>query len=158
MMRIDRASLKDANTLARLNQQVHRLHVERAPHFFRQSTLAEVRNAFSDLLNQTNVRAFIAYSDDAAVGYVLAMVHERPGSAFIPARRCVYVEQISVEREWQRRGVGRRLMRAVRDYAREAGIEELETDIWTFNDQAQVFLTKFGFQPKVERWWMRLED
>jgi GNAT superfamily N-acetyltransferase len=58
-----------------------------------------------------NVRAFIAYADDAPAGYVLAIVNEQPANEFCPARRYVLVAQISVEPEWERQGVGHQSIR-----------------------------------------------
>ena len=99
MTRIEQASPVDAATLAKLSLHVHRLHVEHAPHFFLEPTDVERQAAFTELLSKPNVRAFIAYADDRAVGYVLGLIHERVTSTFNPARRSLYVDQISVEPE-----------------------------------------------------------
>ena len=110
MIQILPASLADAGAIANLNRHVHQLHLDRAPHFFRQPGDAERLQAFREFLTQANARAFIAYADDVAVGYVLASIHERPAGVFSPRRRWVYVDQISVEPRWKKQGVGRQLM------------------------------------------------
>jgi GNAT superfamily N-acetyltransferase len=158
MIRIEQASPADAPTLAKLNLRVHRLHVDHAPHFFVEPTEVERQAVFAELLSRPNARAFIAYTEDHAIGYVLALIQERAASTFNPARRWLYLDQISVEVEWEGRGVGRQLMTALIDYAHSAGIYEMETDAWAFNHTAQAFFKGFGFQPKSERYWMHLDE
>lgn len=158
MIQILPASPADAETLAKLNQVVHQLHLDRAARFFRQPSDAETLEAFKELLTQANTRAFIAYAGDAAIGYVLATIHERPASVFNPARRWLYIDQISVEPGWKNQGIGRQLMQAVLDAARAASITELEADTLAFNDAAQAFFRECGFQPKVLRYWLEVKD
>jgi GNAT superfamily N-acetyltransferase len=158
MTRIEQASQADVEALATLNLRVHQLHVRHAPRFFIQPTEAQVREGFRELLVQENVRAFIAYAEGIPVGYVLVLIHERPADAIGPARRWLYIDQISVEPQWERQGIGRQLMQSVMDLGRAAGIDELETDIWAFNENAQAFFESFGFLPKIQRFWMQLES
>ena len=157
MLRIAPAFAADAATIAHLSRHVHQLHLDNLPHFFRQSTDAEVEAALGRMLAQANVRAFIAYMDDAPAGYVLAMVNERPANEFCHARRYVLVDQISVEPEWARQGIGQQLVQAVVDYARSIGVHELEAHVWAFNDRSQAFFQAFGFAPKTRQFWMMLE-
>lgn len=157
IVRIETASPADTDTLARLNQHVHKLHIEAVPHFFKRPNQQEVATFFKELLGKDNWRAFIAYVDDTAVGYVLVTTGERPVNTFSLARRWLYIDQISVEPNWQGQGVGRELMKAALQYAREAGLDNIEVDTWAFNSAAQSFFQSVGFQPKTKRFWMRLE-
>lgn len=158
MTRIQQASPADAAVLANLNLHVHRLHLEHASRFFVQPTDIERQAAFAELLSQSNVRAFIAYVDKRAVGYVLAHIDERAAGVFTPARRWLYVDQISVEPEWEGRGIGRQLVTSVVEYARSSKVDELEADVWAFNQAAQEFFEAVGFRPKIERFWMHLDE
>jgi predicted N-acetyltransferase YhbS len=156
MIQILPASPAHAEAIARLNQSVHQLHLDRAPHFFRQPGDAERLEAFRELLTQANTRAFIAYADDEAIGYVLATIREQADNVYSPARRWLYVDQISVEPRWKRQGLGRQLMQVLLNEARAAGITELETDTWAFNNAAQAFFQACGFQPKILRHWLEV--
>ncbi len=157
-VRMETASPADVDTLARLNQHVHRLHVEAVPHFFKLPNQQEAVIFFSELLGKDNCRAFIAYIEGTAVGYILITTGERPVNAFSFARRWLYIDQISVEPNWQGQGVGRELMNAALQYAREAGIDDIEVDTWAFNTPAQSFFQSMGFQPKTKRFWLSLEE
>ncbi len=157
MIQIMPASPAHAAELARLNQSVHQIHLDRVPRFFQQPGDTERTEAFGELLTQATTRAFIAYADEAAIGYVVATIHERPANIYSPARRWLYVDQISVEPGWKKQGIGRQLMHAVLDCARSAGITELETDTWAFNDESQAFFQALGFRPKLIRHWLEVE-
>jgi ribosomal protein S18 acetylase RimI-like enzyme len=155
-MRIEPGSPTDAGTLARLNPYVHDLHLDYAPHVFGSPTREETAAAFEALLRRDNCRAFLAYTEDRAVGYVLVTVGERPASAFNRPRRWLYIDQISVEPGARRRGVGRALVSAVLRHAVETGIDDVEVDTWIFNDHAQAFFASLGFQAKTLRSWLTL--
>jgi GNAT superfamily N-acetyltransferase len=89
---------------------------------------------------------------------VTVLIVEREARVFTPARRCLYIDQISVEPEWEGQGVGTRLMEAAIEYAHAAKIDELEVDTFAFNEKAQRFFTSFGFQPKIQRFWMQVKQ
>jgi GNAT superfamily N-acetyltransferase len=158
MIRIQQASLADADVLARLNQHVHRLHTDNASRFFRQPSLEEVASFFKESLARERTRALIAYADDVPVGYVVLIFVERLANPFSPPRRWLYVDQISVEPEWERHGVGTQLLESAVQQARTAGMDELEIDTWSFNTKAKAFFKGFGFQPKTERFWMQIGE
>ena len=155
-MRVEPGSPTDAGTLARLNPYVHDLHLEHAAHFFGSPSRAEAAAAFEELLRGDNYRAFLAYIEDRAVGYVLVSVGKRPASAFNRPRRWLYIDQICVEPGARRRGVGRALVSAVLRHAVETGIDDVEVDTWVFNDHAQAFFASLGFQAKTLRSWLTL--
>jgi GNAT superfamily N-acetyltransferase len=157
MIRIQAASSADADTLARLNQYVHTLHVDKAPHVFKPLTREAAAAAFTSLLSRDDARAFIAYVDGRATGYILVFVVDRAETAFGFARRWLYIDQISVEPRSRRHGVGRELLNAALGYARSAGLHEIEVETWVFNEVAQAFVASSGFEPKTKRFWMNLK-
>jgi GNAT superfamily N-acetyltransferase len=154
--RIEQASQVDAHTLVTLGMRVHRLHVSRASRFFLQPSDAQMEAALLGLLARENARAFIAYRDDVPVTYVLVLIHEQPANPLVPARRWLYVYQLSVEPQWERHGIGRQLMQRAIDFGRDAGIDELVADVWAFNEEAQAFFKACGCRPQIERFWMHL--
>lgn len=150
-VRIEPASLADVETLARLRGRVHGLHVSHAPDRFIAPTAAEMQEVCRTLLVKDDARAFIAYADNRPVGYVLALIQERQSGPLTRARRWLYVDQISVEPEWERRGVGQQLVQSVVDLGRSLGIGELITDVWAFNGEARAFFDACGFRPQIGR-------
>ena len=155
-MQIRTATADDSDTFAELNRHVHGLHLENAPASFREPTHEEAAEAFLTLLSKENVRAYLAFVDGTAVAYMLAFIREREAHAFCPARRLIYVEQISVEPQWQNHGIGHALLDVARQLARDNDIDTIETDTWAFNIQAQAFFEFMGFEPKTQRYRMKI--
>ena len=153
-MHVEIATLSDVDTLVRLNQHVQDLHLHAAPHFFRQTVLAEVVCAYREFLQQERAKGFIAYVDGRAVGYVLAVIRSRPEDAFCTARTFVYVDQISVDPSYQGQGVGRELMVAVMQYGQASKIDDIEVETWAFNTAAQGFFESLGSEPRTMRFRM----
>ena len=156
--RVRAASPSDTQALARLRTRVHGVHVDRAPEIFTRPAHTEMEEEFRALLGQGHTRAFIALAGEVPVGYVLALVQERPATPLVRARRWLYVDQISVEPAWTRRGVGRQLMQATIDLARSLQIDDLVTDVWAFNEETQAFARACGFRSQMERFSMRLGE
>jgi GNAT superfamily N-acetyltransferase len=82
-------------------------------------------------------RVYVAAVDGEVVGY-------------ITLRRNIFalaVDSIIVDRNHQRRGIGRALIKRAKDYARSEGIKVLRTDTGTFMEYAIVFYQACGFEP-----------
>jgi GNAT superfamily N-acetyltransferase len=157
-VRIDAATSSDAEALARLSVRVHGLHVRHAPGIFTEPTDEERQAEFRRQLSRDDARAFLAYVDDEAVGYVLAQLQERPATPHTRARRWLYIDQISVDAAMEGRSIGRQLVQRVVDWGRSLGIDEFVTDVWSFNEHAQTFFTSCGFQRQIQRFSMRLGE
>ncbi|MGO9108624.1 MAG: N-acetyltransferase family protein [Thermoguttaceae bacterium] len=155
-IRFAQASEADATILARLNRQIHQTHVDHAPWFFAQPTVDEVQDAFAAMLRQGNTQGFVAYSDEITVGYILLVVRERAASIFCRASRSLSIEHIAAVPEWQRHGVGHRLIEAAEEYARVAGLGTIMAETWVFNHASQAFFESLGFQAQTVRYCMRI--
>lgn len=150
------ADVAAAHHLARLNEHVHALHVTAVPIFFKTPTRQEATNMFAQILAQEQAHAFIAWQGRKAIGYTLAFIQTRPETPFTYARRFVFLDQISVIPSLHGSGIGRQLVEAVLQVARDHGIEEVDVSTWAFNEKAQLFFTSFDFEPQLMRLSMRL--
>ncbi|MET0390723.1 MAG: GNAT family N-acetyltransferase [Polyangiales bacterium] len=157
MSEIRRAVEQDAPQLAALNAHVQELHRAHEPERFKPTDEAAVARRFAALLQQENVRAWLATTPDGALGYVLAITHERAENVFQRARRYCEIDQLAVVPSARRRGIGRRLVEhAVRD-AHDRAVHDIEISVWAFNGDALALYRSLGFAPSVirvrsERW------
>jgi len=69
-------------------------------------------------------------------GYVAARV--------LPGHGLVWVQDLVVDRDWRRRGVGSELLRRATEWARRSGLERLVVEVSTKNDPAICFLRAQG--------------
>lgn len=158
MIEINPAKIEHAEMIAHLNQRVQTLHIKNTCHFFNQPQKEEIKKWFTEILAKPNTIAFLATNDKQAIGYILAIIHEKQNDIFTKERRWLYLDQISVDSEWERKGIGRKLFDKLLEKAQSENITEIETDTWAFNDTAQKFFNQIGFKPKIIRHLMELKN
>jgi len=152
------AALGDEELLAVLNGLVHELHVANRPEYFKPTRAENVSAWFRSLLRQPTVLIWIAEEDGVPVGYVLALLHERPENPFCPARRWCEIDQIAVDDKRRRRGIARTLVQKVFAEVRSRGICDVEMSSWSFNEAAHHAFRRLGFAPKVIRFGLTLPE
>jgi len=148
---IRRAQAGDGEQLARLNDIVQQLHVDRRPDTFGPSPRDEVSAWFEARLADPDARVWLAEIEGRPVGYVLALFHTRDASRFTLARRWCEVDQIAVDPTARRRGVARALVAALAREAEATGVAELKAQTWGFNEIARRTFEELGFEVESVR-------
>jgi len=65
----------------------------------------------------------------------------------------MYIHQLSVEPDYRRIGVGRRLMCALENLAKKNGISKFVLDSWEFNKESHTFFEQLGYSSfKINMW------
>jgi ribosomal protein S18 acetylase RimI-like enzyme len=154
-MEIRRATASDAGIVSQLNQEVQRLHADALPHLFKPpSDDAFPPATFAELVADENNHILLGSVDGTPVGYIYAQFVWRPENTFRYALGIAHVDQISVDRAYQKRGYGEQLLQAVIDLARAQGIDRITLDVWTFNTNARGFYGRQGFAVYTERMFL----
>ncbi|MBO8189262.1 GNAT family N-acetyltransferase [Streptomyces spirodelae] len=158
MIQIRTASSDDVALLASLNQIVHDLHNRHRPDLFLDSPeLDAVEGFFRTHIADPSVTVLLAEgAEGEALGYALARVRNRPGTALEHSDIIVSLDQIAVVPDAARSGVGAALLEAVREAGRAAGCRRLVTDVWYFNEGARAFYQAAGLSPMNVRLDQRL--
>jgi ribosomal protein S18 acetylase RimI-like enzyme len=141
----------DAHVLAALNRFVQDVHLLKRPDQFKQTNVPELATWYESILKDSTARIWIAEDGGVAVGYVLAVFHERPENALVRSRRWCEIDQIAVDPAHRRKGIARALVVRVMDGATARGIREAEATSWYFNDEAHEFFRRLGFVSKTVR-------
>jgi len=141
------ASVADAEALAAAGERLFvqaygkysrpddlQLHVEE--YFGRENVSAE--------LQKRAVNYTIAYDDDAIAGFIKISRGTTPDS--IPAAAAIEVQQLYVDADRQRKGVGRMLMDRAVAIARQEGHAGLWLSVWQDADWATGFYEAYGFR------------
>ena len=110
------------------------VHVEQ--YFGRDSVAAE--------LQKPDVTYTMAVDDDEIAGFI--KLRRGPSPDAIPAADAVEVQQLYVDAERQRAGVGRALMDHAVSVAVEEGRAGLWLSVWQFADWATAFYEAYGFR------------
>lgn len=148
MIEIRRARSSDADDIASLSAEVQAHHANALPRLFKpagQSTFPSA--AVRELLDEPDRIVLVACADSVVVGYASAQIQRRAETAFRYSNVSLYVQWMGVRADWRRRGVGRALIKALREVAATHGVSSLALDVWAFNSDARAFYEAVGFRP-----------
>ena len=102
------------------------------------------RDSVASELQKPEVTYTMAYDGDAVAGFIKVLRGPAPDA--IPAADAIEVQQLYVDAERQRRGVGRALMDRAVSVALEEGREGLWLSVWQDADWATAFYEAYGFR------------
>lgn len=109
----------------------------------------------ADILEMPEAGIFVAVDEsDTPVGHVIVMGGQIDTVTELPQ---AWVYDVSVQRQWWGRGVGRRLMERAEKFALSLGLEWVGLGVTTDNRRALEFYRELGYE--IERYQMvkRLE-
>jgi len=148
------ATVDDAGIVGTLNRVVQALHHEALPSRFKPpADETAMRDHFSALIVHPDHRFVLAFCGDEPAGYVYFEIRRSPETVFATASVSIYIHHISVGLKFRKRGIGSALMASVESAARNAGIDMVQVDFWTFNAAAREFYRSLSYVPFNERWW-----
>lgn len=150
-MHILRADLTHLNDIVRLNRVVQDLHAAQEPQCFRPFDAAAVTHFLQQALQEPSVIVLLAVDGEKPMGYVLLRMHDRPGNAYALPRKFIDLEQIAVDPDARKRGVGTALIDESFAAAKSLGYTDVELSVWHFNEEAQRFFRRMGFAPCQQR-------
>ena len=111
-----------------------------------------------DILNNPDMRLFVAEDDDKIIGFLWGILRDAPDTAFHTPRRFLIVDMIGVSEVYRGKGVGRALMDEAEKWAKAQGITQSELSVWDFNEGARAMYGKMGYERIHQRLWKSLED
>ena len=157
MIVIRKATRKDAQILSALNLHVQKIHADAYPKLFKQPVSRSFAVPFMErqLIDPSNV-FFIANLEGVDIGYVFVRIVDRPENLLMYAWKFIYIEHISINPPYQRKGYGQMLLEEITQLAKENGIETIALDIWTFNQQSGSFFRKQGFEAYNHKLWKHI--
>ncbi len=159
-MPIRPARLTDFETVAALFLDIQRIHADALPQIYKDPDPAMVTwERYQTLLKDPRRIVWILETDEGVVGYLNAEVSGQGDSVYRQASSYLYVQQLAVRRDMQRRGYGSQLLQALQQFADEAEIPSITLDVWQFNQSAQAFYHAQGFEVLSQRLqWHRDPD
>lgn len=144
------AAEADFEAILDLYQEVDDLHLCLASDTFRRpEELLRSREWLAGIAADPEALLLVSEIDDVIVGLVEAAAGETKSLPFLVQKRFVTVYTLAVSSECRRRGVGRALMDAVREWAREQGAAEIRLTVYEANRQAAAFYEALGYTPST---------
>lgn len=153
---IRRATRDDIVALCQLVAEGDSYHADALPSIFARVIDATWRAPFlRDRITDDESAVFVADAGGKLAGAVIAILRRvSPEVPVLVQRRYAWVDTLVVKQAYRRRGLGRALMEHVHRWAVERGVNEVELNVWEFNEAAISLYTQLGYATASRR--MRL--
>lgn len=139
------ANINDKNAVNNIRKQVHLLHAAARPDIFKQEFCGELADRFDYYLQENEYSVAVYCIDDKIVGFVVLKRVCQTANPYNIERNFLLVEELGVDCEYRRRGIGAGLIEYAKDYAIERGFSRIQLDMWAFNVSAEKFYLSQGF-------------
>jgi ribosomal protein S18 acetylase RimI-like enzyme len=144
---VRRANLSDVPTITQLVVDEASEVVAREPTFRYIPDAPNVERRYASRVRDPGRAVFVAVIDQAFVGFVDAVLVEKvDAGAYLAPGLDVYIEEVIVTSDARRRGVGTLLIRAVEEWAKEAGARMVTLDTHVTNESARRLYATLGYR------------
>ena len=151
-MKIREVELRDVKQVAKIMDQVQKLHCENRPDIFKERTIDELEKQVIETINENENVIIVAENDSQEIvgilKYKIRIIEEgsRPN---LKPNSILSISELGVEESWRGKGIGRQLMNEAENIKRRLGCERLELNCWSFNEKAMEFYASCGM--KIQR-------
>jgi diamine N-acetyltransferase len=147
---VETATTSDLAALAQLMIELHEYAADGVPGRLRipdTYDLSRIGEHFRQLIQRDDATILVVRVSGTPIGYAEAFVEEQPepDHAVVPRNR-VHLQSLIVNRASRGLGYGRALLRAVENWARDRGADEVELDHWVFQGDPGDFYEEAGYR------------
>ena len=146
------ATIDDLPAVCALAEEINQLHHERAPHVFAPGGgVMRDYEFWKSLIAGENEQMLIAKDGAQVTGFITLKMNPAPTIPFLLPRLICSVRTVVVGKVHQRRGIGRQLMAAAENWARQHGAAEVRLEVFAFNHSAIALyeLAGYGYQSHI---------
>jgi len=144
------ARAEDLPALCALGAAVSRFHHAALPDVFARPDDPERDAAiWAQAIEREDSIAVVAERGPEVIGFATATLADEDVGVFLPRRYCCLGVMGVVPAE-RGRGVGRALVAAVEQWAREHSAAEVHINVWTFNETAARLYAQLGYAPRTQ--------
>lgn len=148
---IRRATKADLPAVIAMLDEVDELHRTALPWLFREVDQPQTNDFLEGYCSELD-RTMLLATEDGSLAGVLYMFLRQPARAPIVRPTLVAeIDTLVVGHAFRRRGVGKRLVEAALQWARDNGATRTELGVYEFNDAARAFWASLGFQTLSRR-------
>jgi ribosomal protein S18 acetylase RimI-like enzyme len=132
-------------------------HQQATPEFFRTTdSPPPTPTIIEGLLRDGQGAWFLAEADGRIVGFVTIRLRHAAHEPFLVPEVRAHVESLGILPAWRRRGIGRKLMEAVEQWARQHDARRMTLNVWEFNDGALRLYETLGYETFSRNLWKPL--
>ena len=144
---IRKAKISDFQGIHKLIMQVHILHVNERNDIYKDVDPMNFDEFKTELSNSNNLY-LIAELNNEIVGICFSQIKEILNNKIMKDRKILHIENICVDKDHQRNGIGKELYEQIVKLAKEKNIDNIELMVWGFNENAIKFYKNLGMTIK----------
>ena len=144
---IRKAKLNDFSGIHKLIMQLHKLHVSKRNDIYKDIDPMNFEEFKTELSNSNNIY-LIAEFENEIVGICFSQIKEILNNKIIKNRKILHIEDICVDENYQKKGIGKKLYNQILELAKEKNIDDIELMVWGFNENAIKFYENLGMSIK----------
>lgn len=144
---IRKAEANDFQGIHKLIMQVHKLHVIERKDIYKDVDSINFDEFKTELSNSNNVY-LVAELENEIVGICFSQIKEISNNKIMNDRKILHIENICVDENYQKRGIGKKLYKEIVQIAKERNINSVELMVWGFNKNAIKFYENLGMSVK----------
>ena len=147
MNSVRRAEARDIPAILDLLVQVDMVHHNGRPDLFKGPATKYSAEELERILADEETPVFVCTDEQNRVLGHGFCVMQHSGGQLMEEHTTVYIDDICVDEEARRRGVGRALYEHILAFAREKGAYNVTLNVWTCNPGAMAFYERLGLTP-----------
>lgn len=142
MIALEKATPEDRDGVNALAMEVHSLHVAWRPDIYEMPRELYPPERFQEGLEAGSL--YVARQENSVVGYAAIKIRDYNWTGMV-TRRVLFVDEICVTQAHRRQGVGRAMMAAIRELARDKDCTDIQLGVYPQNREAVAFYEACGF-------------
>lgn len=146
-MIIRKAKLTDIDRLSELLYEVHKLHARYRPDVFKKRKQKYTKKDLETVLTNELTPVWVAEEKRQVVGYIFCIYEEIKDHKSMTDRKTLYIDDLCVDKEFRKKGIGRQLYNYAKMIGRTNGCYDITLNVWNLNPGAIAFYEKLGLKP-----------
>ena len=146
VIKIEKAKEQHYIEVNRLVRQGHDDHVKGDNTVFRKVESVMPEEYYLELLEQDQSTVLIAREENKIIGFAVISIETSPVFPSLVQRRFAYIHDFGVDQSEKRKGIGSLLFEACLKWAKEKKVDEVELNVWEFNEEAIAFYRKHSMK------------
>ena len=145
---IRRAKEKDVEKIGELLMQVCLVHHNGRPDIFKEGRKYSEKELLSMLSDGSRPILVSTDENDEVMGYCFCIFQQHKDNSVLTDIKTLYIDDLCVDENLRRGGVGRELYEAALKLAKESGCYNLTLNVWSCNPSAMRFYEAQGLLPQ----------
>lgn len=143
---IRRATENDIPRILELLTQVNDVHADGRPDFFIKGKQKYTSSELKDIIDDDATPVFVCEEESDVKGYAFCVMQDLSHCNNLRPDKSLYIDDICVDENYRRHGVGKKLYEYVVEFARKEKCFNITLNVWDKNPGAQRFYEGMGMK------------